>query len=426
MLSLFGRLNYSINDLAFITATLRQDHTSRFSPKNRVGLFPALGVAFKLIDNNNKYFNNLKARIGWGVTGQQDIGDYYLYQGLYQKSFNTARYQLGDGFITTYRPNGYDEGIKWETTTTYNLGLDISFIKDRLSGSVEIYQKDTEDLLNNSVQVPVGSNLTNIIATNIGNMKSKGIEFSVNTTPIINNNLIWDFNANISINKSEITKLNTEDDSSIGEETGGIAGGVGNTIQIHTVGYEPSAFYVYEQKYDESGKLLPGEFIDRNGDGDVNELDKYRIETSRPKLVFGMSNSLSYKKLTLSFAGRAHIGNQVYNNIQTNIGFLDRLDNLAVLNNIHQAGVDNNIKEQDQATYSDAYIQDASFFRIDHVTLNYDFGNLIGKNLRVYATIQNPLVITKYEGIDPEVFGGIDNNLYPRPKVYIVGLNVNF
>ncbi len=426
MLSLFGRLNYNLYDVAFLTATLRQDHTSRFAPKNRVGLFPAVGMAFKIIDNNNKFLNNIKARIGWGITGQQDIGGYYLYQGLYQKSFNTARYQFGEEFITTYRPNGYDEGIKWETTTTYNFGVDISIIKKKFSGSVDIYKKDTRDLLNYTVQVPVGSNLTNIIATNIGSMTSKGIEFSIAATPFSNKKFTWDINANASINRSEITKLNSEDATSPGQEVGGISGGVGNTIQIHSVGYEPSSFYVYQQKYDESGKLIPGEFEDRNNDGVVNDKDKYRIETSRPKLILGLSNNFNFGKLSLSFAGRVHLGNQVYNNVETDIGFLDRLDNLGVLNNIHHKAIDNNIKEQDQATYSDAYIYDASFFKLDHITLSYNFDKLIGKNIRVYTTLQNAVTITKYEGIDPEVFGGIDNNLYPRPKVYVVGLSVDF
>ena len=425
MLSLFGRVNYDINDFAFLTATLRRDYTSRFAPKNRAGLFPALGIAFKIIDNKNKYFNNLKLRLGWGVTGQQDIGGYYLHQGLYQKSTNTARYQFGDEYITTFRPNGYDSKIKWETTKTYNVGLDISIIQNRLSGSIEAYKKDTKDLLNYEVQVPVGSNLTNIVATNIGSMTTKGLEFSINSTPVNTQNFSWDFSFNTSFNRNEITKLNS-DDSSLGEHVGGISGGVGNTIQIHTVGYEPKSFFVYKQKYDSAGKLIPGEFVDRNGDGQVNELDKYRRETSSPRIVLGITNNLTYKKFSLSFAGRAHLGNEVYNNVETDIGFLKRIDNLGVLNNIHRAAIDNNIEEQDQVTYSDAYVQDASFFKLDHITLGYNFGKLIGKSFRIYTTVQNAFVITKYKGIDPEVFGGIDNNLYPRPRTFVFGLNVDF
>ena len=425
MLSLFGRVNYNINDFAFITATLRQDHTSRFAPKNRAGLFPALGIAIKIIENNNNYFNSLKLRAGWGITGQQDIGGFYLYQGLYQKSFNTARYQFGDEFVTTFRPNGYDSKIKWETTQTYNLGLDISFIKDKLTGSIEVYKKYTKDLLNYEVQVPVGSNLTNIVATNIGSMLTNGIEFSISATPVTSKDFKWDFNFNTSFNKNEITKLNT-DDSSLGEHVGGISGGVGNTIQIHTVGYEPRSFYVYEQKYDDKGKLIPGVFVDRNGDGKVNELDKYRRETSSPRIILGLTNNIGYKRFNLSFAGRAHLGNEVYNNVQTDIGFLKRIDNLGVLNNVHRAAIDNNIEEQDQATYSDAYIQDASFFKLDHITLSYNFGKLIGKSFKIYGTVQNALVITKYQGIDPEVFGGIDNNIYPRPRTFVFGLSIDF
>ena len=193
-----------------------------FSPKNRVGLFPALGIAFNLIANNKNLLNNLKARIGWGVTGQQEIGGYYLYQGLYQRSFDNARYQFGNEFITTFRPNGYDSGIKWETTNTYNIGVDLSVIKDRLNTTIDVYFKNTEDLLNFNVQAPVGSNLTNVIATNIGNMESKGIELSLNMTPILSKDFSWNINTNIAYNRSIITKLNKEDASSIGEEIGGI------------------------------------------------------------------------------------------------------------------------------------------------------------------------------------------------------------
>ncbi len=426
MLSLFGRMNYNIENIAYITATLRQDHTSRFAPKNRVGLFPAVGIAFPLIHNNRTAFNHFKARIGWGVTGQQDIGGYYLYQGLYQRSFDNARYRLGDDYVTTFRPNGYDSGIKWETTTTYNAGADISIIKDRFSASIDLYLKQTKDLLNFNVQAPVGSNLTNVIATNIGSMESKGLELSIDMVPYKTNDMTWQISANAAVNRSKITKLNKSDDTSIGEEVGGISGGVGNTIQILTVGYEPYSYYVYQQKYDEEGKILPGQFVDRNGDSIINELDKYRIETANPKLVLGVSSRLEYKNLSISFAGRAHLGQQNYNNVETGFGYQDRLFDLGVLKNVHRAGLENNIQEQGDILFSDAFIQDASFFRMDHITFGYHLDKLMGTDLYLYATLQNAFVITKYRGLDPEVFRGIDNNIYPRPKTWVFGLQLSF
>ncbi len=425
MISVFGRVNYNFNNLIFFTGTLRQDHTSRFSPDTRSGLFPAAALSFKAIDNDNDYLNSLKLRLGWGRTGQQDIGGFYLYQGLYQKSFDNARYQFGNQYYTTYRPNGYDDGIRWETTATYNLGIDYSIVKDRLSGTIDLYRRDTEDLLNYEVQTTVGSNLTNIVPTNIGSMETKGVELTFNTTPVMKENLTWDLSMNLAYNKNKITKLNN-DEGSVGEAVGSISGGVGNTIQVHTIDYEPFSFYVFEQSYDTEGNLIPGEFVDRNQDGVVDDKDKYRIQASRPKFVFGITSGFQYKDFDFSFAGRANFGNKVYNNVQTDIGWLDRLDNLDVLNNVHSIVLENGIRQQSQASFSDVFIQDASFFRLDHITMGYNFHELIGKGLRLSFTIQNPLIITSYEGLDPEVFGGIDNNRYPRPRTFIFGLNVNF
>ncbi len=426
MLSFFSRVNYNLDGIALFTATLRQDHTSRFAPKNRVGLFPAVGIAFPIRSTGGNTFDNIKARIGWGVTGQQDIGGYYLHQGLYQKSFDNARYLLGDKFETTFRPNGYDSGIKWETTTTYNTGIDVSVIKNRLSTTIDVYLRKTEDLLNFNIQAPVGSNLTNVIATNIGNMESKGIEMSINTTPILTKNLSWTFSTNFSINRNEITKLNKADSTSIGEEIGGISGGVGNTIQVLTVGFEPFSFYVYEQSYDELGGVLPGQFEDRNDDGIINNLDKYRIETSSPKFVLGLSSQLNFKDFSFSFAGRAHLGHQIYNNVATGIGYQTRLSDLGVLKNLHASALENQIENQSEILFSDAYIQDASFFRMDHITLGYRIKKIMGVSLNIFTTIQNAFIITSYEGLDPEVFKGIDNNLYPRPRIFSVGLNAKF
>ncbi|MBK7220317.1 MAG: SusC/RagA family TonB-linked outer membrane protein [Saprospiraceae bacterium] len=422
LVSLFSRLNYDYNDRYFLTFSLRRDGTSRFSPDARWGFFPAAALAVKLIDNDNNYLNSVKLRTGWGVTGQQDIGDYYAYLARYQVGTPNAQYQFGNEFVTTLRPNGYDANIKWEETSTYNLAVDFSLIKNKLTGSVDIYHKLTKDLLNR-IPVPAGTNLTNFITTNVGNMENKGIEVILNTTPTS-----WlDLSVNVTHNQPKITKLTAVDDPTYkGIATGGIAGGVGSNIQIHSVGYAPSSFYVYKQKYDEQGNILEGQFEDVNGDGVVNSSDFYHFKSPNPYLTLGLTGSIHIKNFDLSFAGRANLGNYVYNNVQTDMGYQARaFASNAVLWNIHQAAIDNNVNNQSALTFSDHYVRDASFFRMDHITLAYNFEKVFN-GLRVYTTVQNPIVVTKYDGLDPEIGNGIDNNIYPRPRTFLAGVSVNF
>jgi TonB-linked SusC/RagA family outer membrane protein len=427
LVSMYGRLNYGLADRYLLTLTLRRDGTSRFSPENRWGLFPAAALAVKLIENDDPYFNNLKLRGGWGVTGQQDIGDYYAYQARYELSLPNAQYQFGDQFITTFRPNGYDANIKWEETETYNIGADFSIINDRLSGSLDIYQRYTKDLLN-YIPVPAGTNLTNFITTNIGNMETQGFEVSLNVTPYKTDKNAWDFAANLSYNQSEITKLTaTEDPDYDGVLTGGIAGGVGSNIQIHSVGYAPSSFYVYHQLYDDEGNLLEGEFEDLNGDEIINEQDKYRYEKPAADYFIGFTNNLVLGDFYFTFAGRASIGNYVYNNVKTDAGYLNRLyGSTNYLDNIHESGVELNVKNQANLTFSDYFVSRADWLRLDHITIGYNLDKLLGQGLGVYFTVQNPIVLTKYDGIDPEIANGIDNNIYPRPRTFVIGVNANF
>ncbi len=427
LLSTYGRINYTFSERYLLTLTLRRDGTSRFSPDNRWGLFPAAALAIKLIDNEKDYLNKLKLRAGWGITGQQDIGDFYAYLARYQLGFENARYQFGDEFVTTLRPNGYDGNIRWEETATINVGLDFSIIQDRLNGSLDFYQRDTKDLLNR-IPVPAGTNLTNFITTNIGNMENQGVELALFGTPVKTAKVAVELGANVAYNKNEITKLTAIDDPTYeGILTGGIAGGVGSNIQIHSVGFAPRSFYVFEQVYDEAGNIIEGEFVDRNADGMVNGEDKYRFEKPAADLVFGLSGRVEISNFDITFAGRANVGNYVYNNVQTDMGWLNRIyGTTGVLWNINQAAVDNNVVEQGNLTFSDHYVKKADFLRFDHITAGYNFDNLIGKFTRIYATVQNPFLITKYDGLDPEIFGGIDNNIYPRPRTILFGLNVEF
>jgi len=427
LLSYYARANYSYDDRYLLTLTLRRDGTSRFSPDNRWGLFPAAALAVKFIENEKAHFNSLKLRAGLGITGQQDIGDYYAYLARYQLGNESASYQFGDEFITTLRPNGYDANIRWEETKTYNLGMDFSIIRNRLTGSIDLYQRNTKDLLNR-IPVPAGTNLTNFVTTNIGNMENKGIELSLFTTPVLTKNITWEFGANVAYNQNEITKLTaTNDPTYEGVLTGGIAGGVGSNIQIHSVGYAPRSFYVYQQLYDESGQILENMFVDRNNDGIVNGLDKYRLEKPAPDYTIGFTSRIQIHNFDLSFAGRASIGNYVYNNIQTDMGFLNRLyGSSGVLWNVNQSAVDNNVINQASLTFSDHFVTKADFLKMDHITMGYNFDHLLGDLLRLYITAQNPFVVTKYEGLDPEIFNGIDRNTYPRPRTFVFGVNVEF
>ncbi len=429
LLSLFGRVNYSFNSRYLLTMTLRRDGTSRFSPENRWGLFPAAAVAIKVVESERSHFNSLKVRLGWGVTGQQDIGDYYAYLARYQLGNESAQYQFGDDFITTLRPNGYDANIRWEETTTANLGVDYSIIRNRLSGTLDVYQRNTKDLLNR-IPVPAGTNLTNFVTTNVGNMENQGIELGLFIKPVLTRNVSWDVGLNMAYNVNEITKLTATDDPAYeGVLTGGISGGVGSNIQIHTVGYAPRSFFVYEQLYDENGNLLENMFADRNNDGIINGLDRYRYEKPAADYTFGLTSRLEIGKFDLSFAGRASVGNYVYNNLKTDMGYLNRLflsTGGQSLWNVHQSAIDLDVVNQASLTFSDHFVQKADFFRMDHITMGYNFDKVVGEFMRVYVTAQNPFVITGYDGLDPEMFNGIDNNIYPRPRTFVLGVNIEF
>ncbi|MCC6723194.1 MAG: SusC/RagA family TonB-linked outer membrane protein, partial [Saprospiraceae bacterium] len=310
LLSLFGRVNLTLFDRLLLTGTIRQDASSRFNKDNRNGIFPAAAIAYKLVDNNGKgSISSLKARLGWGVTGQQNLGDYYVHLPRYLASFENAGYQFGDTFIQTLRPNAYDSKIKWEETTTYNAGLDFGFMNERIYGSVELYKRLTKDLLN-FIPVPAGSNLSNFVNTNVGDLENKGVEFALNLNPIRSKTINWDFGFNVTANKNKITKLTASDDPGYnGVQTGDISGGVGNKAQIHSVGYPAYSFYVYEQVYDDKGAPIEGLYVDRNKDGIVNADDLYRYEKAAPDYYVGLTSNMTIGKLDFSFAGRINMGN---------------------------------------------------------------------------------------------------------------------
>jgi iron complex outermembrane receptor protein len=431
LVSFFGRVNYTYNDKYLLTATVRRDGSSRFSPDTRWGTFPSAAAAWRISQEDFmqpvQFLSDLKLRVGYGVTGQQDIGQDYPYLARYTESDSSASYQFGPIFYRTLRPQGYDEKIKWEETRTFNVGLDYGFLNGRISGSIDYYFKKTKDLLA-VIPVPAGSNFTNRILTNVGNIENKGLEFVINATPVRTTNFSWESNFNITWNKSTITNLSKiKDTSSIGNEVGGIGGGVGNNVQIHTVGYNPYAFYVYKQVYDENGKPLEGLFQDINGDGNLDLEDKYRYKNPEPSVFLGFSSTLTYKKVSLSFTLRAQFGNYMYNNFHSNNGTYSNFRYSGYLGNVASNVLETGFEGSDSRRYwSDYYIENASFLRMDNISVGYHIGKLFKfLNARASATVQNAFVITKYSGLDPEIAGGIDNNLYPRPRIFSLNLNLD-
>ena len=294
-------------------------------------------------------------------------------------------------------------------------------------GTIEAYYRETNDLLN-VIPVPAGSNFTNRILSNIGRLEVQGLEFSVTGRLISTADTYLEVGFNASHTVDEIAKLTTvNSEDYIGVETGGISGGVGNTIQIHSVGYPRSSFYVYEQVYNENGNPIEGVYVDRNGDGQITAEDKYRYESPSPDFTFGLSSRFEYKSWDASFSARANLGNYVYNNVASNNTVYNFMYNSqGYLNNSLSAI--NNTQFNTAQYMSDHYVENASFLRMDNITVGYTFNNLLNQieSLRVSGTVQNAFVITNYSGLDPEVFGGIDNNVYPRPKTFILGVSLNF
>ncbi|MFD2999383.1 SusC/RagA family TonB-linked outer membrane protein [Pontibacter toksunensis] len=431
LISYFGRLNYTFREKYLLTATLRRDGSSRFSPEQRWGTFPALALAWRIADEpfmqGVEAISDLKLRLGYGLTGQQDIGSFYPYLPRYAYSNNEASYQFGDQFYSTLRPAGYDTDIKWEETATYNIGVDFGILNNKLSGSIDYYFKRTEDLLS-IIPVPAGANLTNRLFTNVGSLENRGVEAILSYTAISTNDVTWDLGFNATYNQNEITKLNNrEDPSFVGLQVGGIGGGVGNTIQINSVGFPRNTFYVYQQVYNEDGSPIERLYVDRNADGSFTDQDFYRYQSPDPDVFLGFTSQLSYKNWNFGFVFRGSIGNYVYNNINAN-AFYNNVDWPGYLLTVPSSILETNfVSEESERLFSDYFIENASFLRLDNINVGYNFGRIFNEkaNLRVAATGQNLFVITKYSGLDPEVTSGIDNSFYPRPRIFSLGVNID-
>ncbi len=435
LVSFFGRLNYILMDRYYLTATLRDDGSSRF--KDHWSLFPSAALAYKMSEEkflkNVGWLSDLKLRLSYGKTGQQDgIGD-YNYFAIYSMNTGVGSYYDVAGNGTLARPVAYDPELKWETTDTYNVGFDFGAWNQRFTVGVDVYYRKTTDLLNES-DMAAGTNFKNRVMTNIGSMENKGVEVTIGLKPIQTEDWYWTLDYNFTYNKNEITEL-TGDGQPVA--TGGIGGGTGVYAQAHAVGHPANSYYVYQQVYDQAGKPIEGLVVDRNGDGVITESDKYFYKSPMAPVTMGLSSRLEYKTWDFGFTLRASIGNYVFNNLMSGNVNMSAAELYSGGNNFYGnrpvAALDYNWQTYDlEAKLSDHWVQNGSFLKCDNITLGYSFdklfkgGNYKGIAGRIYATASNVFCITKYKGIDPEVFGGIDNNLYPRPISFILGLNLNF
>jgi iron complex outermembrane receptor protein len=426
--SVYGRLNYAYDDKYLLTGTVRSDVSTKFAPGIRTATFPSVAGAWVLSNEDflkgNTTLTNLKLRVGWGKTGNEDgIGD-YDYLADYSLSATTAQYQLGNTFYQYLRPGAFYPGRTWEQTATTNAGIDYGFLNGRISGSIDVYYRTTEHLLA-TISEPALTNFANSIVANVGNMQDRGVEFNITGEIIQTKDISWTANVNMTINRNKITNLTLLPGQSTFEEVGGISGGVGTTIQIDQVGAAKNSFYTYQQVYGSNGKPLEGVYVDQNGDGTIDSHDLVINHSPAPLEYFGFNSDFRYKKWSIGFAARANFGNYVYNNVASSTGIeTNFLNGLGIIENGSNSVLKSGFTS---AQYlSDYYLENASFFRMDNTHIGYNFGKVFKNtgDLKITGNVQNVFIITKYTGVDPESTTGIDNNSYPRPRTYTLGLNL--
>lgn len=430
LISYYGRVNYTFMDRYLLTATMRRDGSSRFAKDKRWGTFPSVALAWRISQEDfyspiRDIMNDFKLRVSYGITGQQDGIANYSYMPMYTISQDGAQYQFNGIPIYTYRPEAYNPDLKWETTKSWNFGIDFGFLNNRITGTVDYYKRKTEDLLA-SVPCAAGTNFAKYILSNVGNVDSEGFELAINANIIDTKDWSWTFAANATWQKSRITNLSV----SPGSESPNTLVGTSvdsRRVQVFSTGYAPYSFYVYKQIYDpETGRPIEGVYADLDGNGEINSSDLYHYHSPMPDWILGFSTNLRYKKWTLSTSLRANIGNYVYNAMAMNTGAWETVAyNAFELRNLNRSYLDTRFSMRQH--YSDHYVENASFLKMDNLQLTYDFGNVWRTlNLHLTATVQNVFTITDYTGIDPEVSYGIDSNVYPRPRTYSLTVGLNF
>ena len=428
LLSLYGRINYTYADKYMLTATLRADASSRFSKDNRWGYFPSVALGWRISEENflknNKVVSNLKLRLSYGQTGQQDILNDYPYMTTFTVSYPESSYLFGDTWYNTYRPNAYDNDIKWETTITWNAGLDYGFLDNRIYGSVDVYKRHTKDLLN-TINVISGTNYSSVLTTNIGEMDNEGVEFSINAVPVQTKDFKWDLGFNYTWSTSKITKLNTFDSESNFVQTGSISG-TGKYVQVFMVGKRPYTFYLAKQAYDENGKPMEGMYVQPDGSISSTETRYATNKSALPKSYIGFNTSLTYKNWYLGINAHGSFGAYVYNYVRADQYLQSVYSDQGSFSNILPSTRD--LGFETQQLYSDYFLESADFFRLDNITLGYTFKKLWNSDssLRLAFAVQNVFTITGYSGVDPELSDGIDRDVYPRPRTFSLSANLNF
>ncbi len=429
LLSFYGRVNYSYDNRYLLTATLRADASSRFSPDNRWGYFPSVAVAWRAIEEGfmkeQDIMSDLKFRVGFGVTGQQDIADNdYPWMTTFSVSYPESSYLFGDKWYTLYRPNGYDNDLKWETTKTWNAGIDYGFLNNRIFGSIDYYHRNTDDLIN-TISVAAGVNYAPVIATNIGSMKNEGLELSVNVVPVQTKDWEWTLGLNYTWQTSKITKLNTIDSDQNFVNTGYISG-TGKSVQVFMVDKTPYTYYLCKQAYDEAGNPIEGQYI--QPDGSVSSVEtKYADDRSAlPNHLLGFNTQVKFRDWDLSINGHGAFGNYIYNYVRADEYLASTYSDQGSFSNILCSTKD--LGFVNQQLYTDYFLESGSFFRIDNITLGYTFRKLwnSSSNLRVTFSVNNVCTFTGYSGLDPELYSGLDREMYPRPRTFSLGLNLNF
>lgn len=428
LVGFLARTNLTYNEKYMLTLNYRRDGTSRFGPENRWGDFGGAALAWRMSNEdflkNNKVISDLKLRASYGVNGQQDgiSGDLYLDK--YRFGNQGSGYLFGGVPIQSTIPSERSN-LKWENTATIELGIDYGLFDNKITGSINAFQKNSTDLLADA-PVADGSNFTNRVIQNVGDLQVNGLEFTVNADIIKNEDLNWNLNFNATYLDREIKELALNQDIT----TGGIAGGTGNFIQLYREGFAPNSFYVFKQLYDTAGQPIEGAYADLNGDGVINTQDKYLKGNPQADFTFGFQSSIDYKNFDLAFNLRASLGNYVYNNVNSGLAQYDLLQDNAVLGNIPSSVLNTNFNSTSDVIISDIYLENGSFLKMDNITLGYTLDRPIKKfasnSIRLWAGMQNVFTITNYSGLDPEVFNGIDNTIYPRPRTFLIGANIKF
>ena len=434
LVSYFGRLNYSLLDRYMLTATLRNDNSSKFAKGNRAGWFPSVALAWKINKESflqdQDVLNDLKLRLSYGITGQQDIRNEFYYAKRYIVSDQFGQYAIGDKNYYTMRPEMYNEDLTWEKTATYDAGLDFAFLNNRIEGGFDFYYRKTTDLIS-TVSIASGIGFGNYKTMNIGDLENTGVEFNIVARPVVTKDFTWQVNYNIGWNKNKITHLNAAggDFFLTGDK---ISAGQNNQVMVNKEGYPTNSFYVYQQVYDEAGNPIEGQFVDRNGNGILDAGDKYVYKKSAADVLMGMTNKFIYKDWDFSFTLRASLNNYLYNDFLSNKCNGANIFANGAWNNTTADAIALGFTGKSDYYMSDYFVQNASFLKCDNITLGYSFKNCFksegfkGVSGRIYGLVQNPFVITNYSGIDPENGGGVDGGVYPRPRTYMIGVNLNF